>query len=157
HPRCHERPRQERRLRGGHGAGELPVRARGLGRRAGRGPGRERHRGRVRGGHLRPRLLRLVHPLTTPIRTPSARSADAPPESAPASELRDLAPEHQGLALLGAQAMELVKVGHELYSVFVRTLYYCVYGRREKGAVVERMYEIGNRSVFFLTVVMGFI
>src|SRR6185436_1879925 len=28
---------------------------------------------------------------------------------------------------------------------------------REKGAVVERMYEIGNRSVFFLTVVMGFI
>jgi len=87
----------------------------------------------------------------------AATAADAPPESVPASELRDLAPEHSGVGLIGAQAIELVNVGRELYSVFVRTLYYCVYGRREKGAIVERMYEIGNRSVFFLTVVMGFI
>src|SRR6185437_6284600 len=40
---------------------------------------------------------------------------------------------------------------------FVRTLYYCARGRREPGAVVRQMYEIGNRSLFFLTVVMGFI
>ncbi|MFP6686746.1 MAG: ABC transporter permease [Polyangiaceae bacterium] len=44
-----------------------------------------------------------------------------------------------------------------LYRVFVRTLYYCVRGRREPGAVSYYMYEIGNRSLFFLTVVMGFI
>jgi phospholipid/cholesterol/gamma-HCH transport system permease protein len=50
-----------------------------------------------------------------------------------------------------------VRVGFELYSLFVRTLYYCVRGRREPGAVAQQMFEIGNRSVFFLTVVMGFI
>ncbi len=44
-----------------------------------------------------------------------------------------------------------------LYRVFVRTLYYCFRGRREPGAVSYYMYEIGNRSIFFLTVVMGFI
>ena len=30
-------------------------------------------------------------------------------------------------------------------------------GRREPGAVLTQMYEIGNKSTFFLTVVMGFI
>lgn len=79
-------------------------------------------------------------------------------ESAPASELRELAPEPTGIAAtVGAGALELVRVGKELYSVFVRTLYYCVYGRREPGAVTRQMYEIGNKSLFFLTVVMGFI
>ncbi len=58
---------------------------------------------------------------------------------------------------LGAEVMGLVRVGWELYSLLVRTLYYCVRGRREPGAVVRQMFEIGNRSVFFLTVVMGFI
>jgi phospholipid/cholesterol/gamma-HCH transport system permease protein len=85
-------------------------------------------------------------------------SATAPPESAPASELRDLAPEPVGfVATLGAGALDLLRVGRELYSIFVRTLYYCAYGRREPGAVTRQMYEIGNKSLFFLTVVMGFI
>lgn len=44
-----------------------------------------------------------------------------------------------------------------LYGLFVRTLYYCVRGRREKGAVLEQMYAIGNRSMFFMTVTMGVI
>ena len=44
----------------------------------------------------------------------------------------------------------------ELYSVFVRTLFYTVRGRREKGAVAQQLYEIGNKSVFFLTTTMGF-
>ena len=47
--------------------------------------------------------------------------------------------------------------GRELYSVFVRTLYYTARGRREKGSVAQQMYEIGNRSVFFLSITMGFI
>ncbi|UQA56261.1 MlaE family ABC transporter permease [Polyangium aurulentum] len=59
--------------------------------------------------------------------------------------------------LIGAEVVGLVRVGFELYSLFVRTLYYCVRGRREPGAVMRQMFEIGNRSVFFLTVVMGFI
>ncbi|HEY4121970.1 MAG TPA: ABC transporter permease [Byssovorax sp.] len=65
--------------------------------------------------------------------------------------------EHTGVAAIGARAIELFRVGRELYSVFVRTLYYCFNGRREPGAVAQQMYEIGNKSLFFMTVVMGFI
>jgi phospholipid/cholesterol/gamma-HCH transport system permease protein len=83
--------------------------------------------------------------------------ADHPPESVPASELREVAPEKSSVGELGAAALHLLEEGFELYSVFVRTLYYCFRGRREKGAVVAQMYEIGNKSLFFLTVVMGFI
>jgi phospholipid/cholesterol/gamma-HCH transport system permease protein len=58
---------------------------------------------------------------------------------------------------LGAAAIDLMVGGRELYSVFVRTLYYVARGRREKGALVRQMYEMGNRSVFFLSVTMGFL
>ena len=87
----------------------------------------------------------------------SQTAQDHGPESVPASELRDLSPEPSGVGVIGARALELLHVGLELYSVFVQTLYYCARGRREKGATVQQMYEIGNRSLFFLTVVMGFI
>jgi phospholipid/cholesterol/gamma-HCH transport system permease protein len=56
---------------------------------------------------------------------------------------------------LGAAGIDLFVSGKELYSVFVRTLYYVVYGKREKGAIVKQMYEIGNKSVLFLTITMG--
>ncbi len=58
---------------------------------------------------------------------------------------------------LGATALDLYRGAAGLYSIFVRTLYYTVRGRREPGAIVAQMYEIGNNSLFFLTVVMGFI
>jgi phospholipid/cholesterol/gamma-HCH transport system permease protein len=58
---------------------------------------------------------------------------------------------------LGAAAIDLMVGGRELYSVFVRTLYYVARGKREKGALVRQMYEMGNRSVFFLSVTMGFL
>ncbi|MCL2726064.1 MAG: ABC transporter permease [Polyangiaceae bacterium] len=58
---------------------------------------------------------------------------------------------------LGAAAMDLMIGARELYSVFVRTLYYTVRGRREKGAVTAQLYEIGNHSLFFLSITMGFI
>ena len=84
---------------------------------------------------------------------------DHPSAAAPVPEgdLRDVTFAPTGVAALGARALELVHEGLELYSVFVRTLYYVVRGRREKGATLQQMYEIGNRSLFFLTVVMGFI
>ena len=44
-----------------------------------------------------------------------------------------------------------------LWSLFMRTLYYCFRGRREKGAVAAQMFDIGNKSLFFMTVTMGFI
>jgi phospholipid/cholesterol/gamma-HCH transport system permease protein len=61
------------------------------------------------------------------------------------------------VADIGAGTIGLVRTGLELYSVFVRTLYYCAFGRTERGAIAKQMYEIGNKSIFFLTVVMGFI
>lgn len=44
-----------------------------------------------------------------------------------------------------------------LWSLLNRTLYYLVRGKREKGATVSEMYAMGNRSIFFMTVTMGFI
>jgi phospholipid/cholesterol/gamma-HCH transport system permease protein len=58
---------------------------------------------------------------------------------------------------LGAAAIDLFVGGRELYSVFVRTLYYVVRGRRERGAVVRQMFEIGNESLSFVSITMGFI
>lgn len=83
---------------------------------------------------------------------------DAREAPAPSSELRDVKKETTGVAAtVGATALELAKTAKELYSVFVRTLYYCVNGRKDRGAIVQQMYEIGNKSLFFLSVVMGFI
>ena len=62
-----------------------------------------------------------------------------------------------GVAALGRRAIELFVSGRDLYSVFVKTLYYSVRGVREPGAVLRQMYELGNRSLVFLCVVMGFI
>ncbi|AKT40473.1 MlaE family ABC transporter permease [Chondromyces crocatus] len=78
-------------------------------------------------------------------------------EGRPSIELRDVLPEPHGVAFLGAQAMHLARQGGDLASVFVRTLYYCVQGRRERGAVLQQMYEIGNKSIFFLSLVMAFL
>jgi phospholipid/cholesterol/gamma-HCH transport system permease protein len=58
---------------------------------------------------------------------------------------------------LGAAAIDLAYGARELYSIFVRTLYYSVRGRREPGATVRQMYEMGNKSLFFLSITMGFI
>jgi len=59
------------------------------------------------------------------------------------------------VAFVGARTVELVTTARELYSVLARTLYYVVRGKRERGAILRQMYEIGNRSVLFLTVTMG--
>ncbi|MFO0555457.1 MAG: ABC transporter permease [Polyangiaceae bacterium] len=77
---------------------------------------------------------------------------------APASEkLAAARPERGFVATLGHGALGLVRTAVELYSIFVRTLYYCFFGRTEKYAILNQMYAIGNKSAFFLTVVMGFI
>ncbi|MFW6067418.1 MAG: MlaE family ABC transporter permease [Myxococcota bacterium] len=44
-----------------------------------------------------------------------------------------------------------------LWSLLLRTLYFIPRGKREEGAVVREMYSMGNRSIFFMTVTMGFI
>src|SRR5437868_11764436 len=60
-------------------------------------------------------------------------------------------------AIVGRRALHLVAAAREQYGVLVRTLYYVARGRTERALLVHQMYEMGNRSVFFLTVVMGFI
>lgn len=76
-----------------------------------------------------------------------------------AAETRDARPNRllRPVAALGAVVLDVGHSAHLLYSVFIRTLYYSFRGRREKRAVLRAMYQIGNRSLFFLTVVMGFI
>lgn len=66
-------------------------------------------------------------------------------------------PSSQRLAALGALGIRLFQSARALYEVFARTLYYTVRGRYEPGAVARQMYLMGNQSLFFLTVVMGFI
>jgi phospholipid/cholesterol/gamma-HCH transport system permease protein len=67
------------------------------------------------------------------------------------------APRSSLLYDLGAAGIDLFYGARELYSVFVRTLYYSFRGRREPGATVAQMYAIGNKSLFFLSITMGFI
>ncbi len=54
-------------------------------------------------------------------------------------------------------APSLLDSARGLYRTFAQTLYCVVRGRREPAAVVQQMYEIGNRSLVFVCVVMGFI
>lgn len=77
---------------------------------------------------------------------------------AASSDLPDLSVRDSGpVRDLGAAAIDLFLGARELYSVFVRTLYYVVRGRRDRAAVVRQMFEIGNRSLFFVSITMGFI
>jgi phospholipid/cholesterol/gamma-HCH transport system permease protein len=64
----------------------------------------------------------------------------------------------EGLAAsVGRAAFEGIESAREIYGVLVRTLYYVARARTDRDAVFRQMYEIGNRSVFLLTVVIGFI
>ena len=58
---------------------------------------------------------------------------------------------------LGVLGVDLFVSGRELALVFVRTLYFLVRGRRDRGAVVRQMHAIGVESLFFVSITMGFI
>ncbi len=74
------------------------------------------------------------------------------------SPLPDAAPPRAGAVHeLGAAGIDLFLGGRELYRVFAQTLYFTARGRREKGAVVRQMHAIGNESLFFVSITMGFI
>lgn len=59
--------------------------------------------------------------------------------------------------LVGAGILDLGRAGLYLWSIFIRTLYYTFRGKWEKGDVWRYGLEMGNRSVFFMTVTMGFV
>jgi phospholipid/cholesterol/gamma-HCH transport system permease protein len=82
--------------------------------------------------------------------------------SSDASQVPDVAPSHAparpgAVRDLGAAGIDLFLGGRELCRVLVQTLYYVARGRREKGAVLRQMYAIGNESLFFVSITMGFI
>lgn len=60
-------------------------------------------------------------------------------------------------AQLGDAALHRLRGARRLHGTFAQTLYYVFRGRRQPAAIVLQMYEIGNRSVPFVCVVMGFI
>jgi phospholipid/cholesterol/gamma-HCH transport system permease protein len=60
-------------------------------------------------------------------------------------------------AVVGRLVLDAVGTLRELYRVLVLTLYYSVRGEPNRRAFFREMYEIGNRSLAFLCIVMGFI
>ena len=61
------------------------------------------------------------------------------------------------IGALGHSFLDLLQTVRDLYRVFVLTLYYSVRGEANRPAYFRQMYEIGNRSLGFLAIVMGFI
>ena len=87
-----------------------------------------------------------------------AHDPDRPRESVPPSELRDLAPEPTGVGVLGARALELVDgKGSRCTRSSSRRSTTARGAGGSKGAVVPRCTRSATDSLFFLTVVMGFI
>jgi phospholipid/cholesterol/gamma-HCH transport system permease protein len=87
-------------------------------------------------------------------------NASPPPDSTPAADRvsrTGVTGSTGGAAALGGAVLGLVASGRALVSVFMRTLYFLLRGTTQRGAVATQMYEIGNRSLVFLCVVMGFI
>ncbi|MBX3181582.1 MAG: ABC transporter permease [Polyangiaceae bacterium] len=76
--------------------------------------------------------------------------------SSAVGQIDEIPPPPTGVAALGAGALGLLAAGKAQYSVFVQTLYYTVRGSRRPGVIIQQCYEIGNRSLVFLCIVMGF-
>jgi len=58
---------------------------------------------------------------------------------------------------LGAPVVEAARAGLSLWGVLLATLRLSLRGRREPGEVVRQMYQVGNRSLVFIAVTLGFI
>jgi phospholipid/cholesterol/gamma-HCH transport system permease protein len=61
------------------------------------------------------------------------------------------------LHALGQSATDVVRDVADILRVFARTVGFVLRGRIERRLVLEQMHVIGNRSVFFISVTMGFI
>ena len=58
---------------------------------------------------------------------------------------------------VGARAVDAVRAMVELWLVFVGTIAGLIRGGRPRGEIVRQMFSIGNRSVVFIAVTLGFI
>jgi phospholipid/cholesterol/gamma-HCH transport system permease protein len=57
---------------------------------------------------------------------------------------------------IGEPIVEVARTIAGIFEVFGLTIYYIFRGKRRPGAVVAQMYEIGNRSLVFIAVTLGF-
>jgi phospholipid/cholesterol/gamma-HCH transport system permease protein len=57
----------------------------------------------------------------------------------------------------GAAVVGVVRGGRELRRVFTHTISRSLKGRREPGEVLHQMFEVGNRSLLFVAITLGFI
>lgn len=58
---------------------------------------------------------------------------------------------------LGARALDGARAGVELWMVFVSTVAGLIRGGRPRGEIARQMYAIGNKSLLFVAVTLGFI
>ncbi|UJR80324.1 MlaE family ABC transporter permease [Sandaracinus amylolyticus] len=61
------------------------------------------------------------------------------------------------LETMGAPVLHLVREIRDLFAMLARTVVLSIRGRRDRRTIVEQAYQMGNRSVFFVSVTMGFI
>ncbi len=77
--------------------------------------------------------------------------------AAPETSTRQVGAGARVLEALGGSVVEVARDVRALLSMFVRTVRFAFRGKLERRLVLEQMYVIGNRSVFFISVTMGFI
>ncbi len=87
----------------------------------------------------------------------SRATASLPPHAADAARPTGIPWWEAPPRSVGAAAISLWSAGTYLWSVFVRTLYYTFRGKWVVSDVWKYGLDIGNRSLFFMTVVMGFV
>jgi phospholipid/cholesterol/gamma-HCH transport system permease protein len=74
-----------------------------------------------------------------------------------ATETRVLNPEPEATERAPSQLRFYVEEIADLIRVAIRTLYYIFRGKREKGDIIKQCFDIGNKSMFFMSVTMAFI
>src|SRR5690606_15722911 len=89
----------------------------------------------------------------------SSSTTSRPMSSADTSaEHRPAATRAPGLVhALGASVLDIARDVRDLLALFALTVRLVARGRVDRRMVLEQMHEIGNKSVFFVTVTMGFI
>ena len=61
------------------------------------------------------------------------------------------------LGAIGRPFLEVGTTVREIFAVFGLTLYYLVKGRTRWRSIFEQLYDVGNRSVIFIAVTLGFL
>lgn len=56
---------------------------------------------------------------------------------------------------LGGSVLDLLAAASTLWRVLRGTIRYSIWGKRPKGEVLHQMYQVGNRSVVFVSVTLG--